>query len=238
MIDITGKMVTLQERLRFIMKRNELTYRQIGRITKATEQAVYKWLKTGNMSERCVRAVSEHTTIDWLWLGHGITRIEPELLHALVRQKNSNYILLDVNNFSFIAIGEKAATICKTTPESVSGKPFPGYLSDISSADLMVMMQGANILNGLADLSVKIRIVVSVKVVVVTRITFHYVITSQDGSSLVLCSIIESQPDGTENLPASAMIRVKHNTHDKRTMVSNLIKQNMTSEYLQAPLYN
>ena len=99
---------TLKERIRLLMHRDKLSYRQLADIAEVTEQAVYKWLTSGNISDQTALRLSEKFAVDWIWLKHGITRIEPDLLRELINSSLTSAVVFNSSNLAVVAAGKKS----------------------------------------------------------------------------------------------------------------------------------
>lgn len=193
------------------MKRDGLTYRQVSRYAEASEQAVYKWLKTGKMSEKSARAISEQCMIDRIWLLCGITRIDPGLLYELVTLSSSNSMILDLTEFRMMAVGERCAALAGAEPDQLVDVVYPENISDVSTVQLRKTFQLASIFNGWAELSTKNRLVNHRVEDVVIRKTVQVMTTSDVGHTYALCAVNEDVADGTENTIDSLSIALKPN---------------------------
>ncbi|MES9963159.1 MAG: helix-turn-helix transcriptional regulator [Candidatus Sedimenticola sp. 20ELBAFRAG] len=217
-------METLQQRLRFIMKRDNLTYKQVSSYAEASEQAVYKWLKTGNISEHNARAIAEQCMVDWIWLLYGITRIDPGLLYDLVTLSSSNCMVMDMNEFRLAAVGDECAALAETVPDRLVDRVYPENISDISTEELRRTFQLASVFNGWAELSSKSRLTNLSRGDVIVRKTVQMMTTSDVGHSYALVAVKRDVSDGTENTIDSLSVALKPNTVLDEKAVSYLHK--------------
>lgn len=229
-------MRSLQDRLRFIMKRDRLTYRQVANIAEATEQAVYKWLKTGSMSERSARIIAENSIVDWLWLRHGITRIEPELLYDLVSQSASCSMIWDLNSYQILAAGEGLADMAGWVVDEAAGQSIVGQLTALQPETAEVFVKIAMSFNGWSEASLKIDPVDSGKGVWPIRFTSHFITTTREGCTYGLASAKPETCDGTENSLKSLSICIKKTAAVNQQAVQSVLDMVPDNKHLKALL--
>lgn len=223
---------TLKERLRLLMRRDGLSYRQVADIAEVTEQAVYKWLSSGNISERNALLLAETFTVDWIWLKHGVTRIEPELLFELVASSLTSAAVFQSSTLSVIAAGETCLELLETDTDEVFAHPYYGYFTDCERdyhrRGLVIMSKVC----GWAEVIARQRLlrVSGDKTTLIA--SGRLVTTARNGETYSLFMTRRDRPNGTENTARGVRIQVKSSMSPNLDDVAALAKRYPERAYL------
>ncbi|MES9956433.1 MAG: helix-turn-helix transcriptional regulator [Sedimenticola sp.] len=110
-------MNTLEERLRFLMKRQRLTRQHVSDFVDVSMVTVHKWLSGGDIKDSTAQLLAERMCIDWLWLKHGTTRV-PQNIVDLATSNLSDTVLMTTSpggNSVICAVGSKVPSMLQIT---------------------------------------------------------------------------------------------------------------------------
>jgi hypothetical protein len=220
------------------MRREGLSYKRLADIAEVTEQAVYKWLSSGNMSEQTSLRLAEQFAVDWIWLKHGITRIEPELLIALVNSSLTSAAILQTSTLSVVAAGNKCLETLETNQDEAFENPYYGYYTD---CDEDFHRKGTVIMGKVcswAEVTARQRLIRVSGNETALIATGKLITTTADSETYSLFTAKRTQPNGTENSPLGVRINPKKGMKPEINDIRELMKRFPERKYLERFMKN
>ncbi len=86
----------LKDRLRILMRRDNLTRLQVSDCVDVSLVTVQKWLSGGNIKDSTAQLLAERVCVDWLWLKYGTTRVPEEVATFAVKHM-SDLVLMKIS---------------------------------------------------------------------------------------------------------------------------------------------
>ncbi|NOQ79173.1 MAG: hypothetical protein GQ546_07205 [Gammaproteobacteria bacterium] len=224
---------TLKERIRLLMLRDKLSYRRLADIAEVTEQAVYKWLTSGNISDQTALRLSEKFAVDWIWLKHGITRIDLDLLRELINSSLTSAAVFNSSSLAVVAAGKKCLEILETDEDEAFENPYYGYFTD---CDEKFHRNGIAIMSkvcGWAEVIARQRLIRVSGDETALIATGKLITTDFNGDTYSLFSTARAIPNGFENTTLGVRLKLKSGMKPELDDLHELIKLYPGREYLE-----
>lgn len=224
---------TLKERIRMLMRRDKLSYKRLADTAEVTEQAVYKWLSSGNMSDQTALRLSAKFAVDWIWLKHGITRIEPEILQGLINSSFTSAAVFNSRTLAVVAAGKKCLETLETNKDEAFDNQYYGYFTD---CDEQFHRNGIAIMSkvcGWAEVIARQRLIRVSGDETALIATGKLITTDFNGDTYSMFTTARALPNGYENKKTGVRLKLKSGMEPEQDDLHELAKQFPNRDYLE-----
>ena len=223
----------MKERIRLLMHRDKLSYNRLAEIAEVTEQAVYKWLSSGNISDQTALRLAEKFMVDWIWLKHGITRIEPDLLLELINSSLTSAAVFNSSTLTVVAAGKKCLSSLETDEDEAFENPYYGYFTD---CDESFHKNGVAIMSkvcGWAEVIARQRLIRVSGDETALIATGKLITTDSKGDTYSMFTTARTIPNGSENTTLGVRLKLKSGMKPELDDLRKLEKQYPGRDYLE-----
>lgn len=85
--------MNLQSRINMLIKQHGLTRQEVADISDVSTVTVHKWLSgKANIKEEHAKALASRLWVDWLWVQHGVSRVEQDVVDPIVSMLNTTMV--------------------------------------------------------------------------------------------------------------------------------------------------